>query len=119
MSEDNYNNDTKHFIMYQLKWIGIYMGIGLVLAVLLPFPISFISAVAVFIVMSYYRRRKILRKYGDDSKGVKSIFGRLSSLASSEREQYYTPLKYYCMSCGKEHKEIACPGCGSKMKRVG
>jgi DNA-directed RNA polymerase subunit RPC12/RpoP len=29
------------------------------------------------------------------------------------------PLKYYCMICGKEHREIACPYCGSKMKRVG
>ena len=24
------------------------------------------------------------------------------------------PLKYYCMSCGTEHKEIVCPKCGSK-----
>jgi hypothetical protein len=31
----------------------------------------------------------------------------------------YTPIKYYCMSCGKEHREIACPNCGSKMKRIG
>jgi DNA-directed RNA polymerase subunit RPC12/RpoP len=29
------------------------------------------------------------------------------------------PLNYYCMSCGKEHREIACPNCGSRMKRVG
>jgi hypothetical protein len=29
------------------------------------------------------------------------------------------PLKYYCMGCGKEHREISCPNCGSKMKRVG
>jgi len=28
-------------------------------------------------------------------------------------------LKYYCMSCGTEHRYIACPNCGSKMKRVG
>ena len=28
-------------------------------------------------------------------------------------------LKYYCMSCGTQHKEVACPKCGSKMKRVG
>jgi hypothetical protein len=69
--------------------------------------------------MNFYSRRKILIKYGDSSKGVKNIFGWLSSLASSEREQYHTPLKYYCMSCGKEHKEIMCPNCGSKMKRVG
>jgi DNA-directed RNA polymerase subunit RPC12/RpoP len=26
-------------------------------------------------------------------------------------------LKYYCMNCGKEHYYIACPNCGSKMKK--
>jgi hypothetical protein len=23
------------------------------------------------------------------------------------------------MNCGKEHKDISCPNCGSKMKKVG
>jgi Zn finger protein HypA/HybF involved in hydrogenase expression len=31
----------------------------------------------------------------------------------------YQPLKYYCMSCGNEHRETSCPKCGSKMIRVG
>jgi rRNA maturation endonuclease Nob1 len=30
----------------------------------------------------------------------------------------YRPLKYYCMGCGREHNDIACPNCGSKMKRI-
>jgi rubrerythrin len=30
-----------------------------------------------------------------------------------------TSLKYYCMSCGTQHKDINCPNCGSKMKKVG
>jgi rubrerythrin len=28
-------------------------------------------------------------------------------------------LKYHCMSCGTQHKDISCPNCGSKMKKVG
>lgn len=28
-------------------------------------------------------------------------------------------LKYYCMNCGAQHNQNACPKCGSKMKRVG
>ena len=28
-------------------------------------------------------------------------------------------LKYYCMNCGAQHSQAACPKCGSKMKRVG
>jgi Zn finger protein HypA/HybF involved in hydrogenase expression len=31
----------------------------------------------------------------------------------------FNPLKYYCMSCGQQHSQRACPKCGSKMKRVG
>jgi predicted RNA-binding Zn-ribbon protein involved in translation (DUF1610 family) len=25
-------------------------------------------------------------------------------------------LKYYCMTCGEQHNQLACPKCGSKMK---
>jgi hypothetical protein len=32
---------------------------------------------------------------------------------------YYPPLRFYCMNCGKEHKERVCPKCGSKAVRVG
>jgi hypothetical protein len=46
--------------------------------------------------------------------GIKDIL----SLFSSQNNGY-VPLRYYCMSCGKEHREIARPNCGSKMKRVG
>jgi rubrerythrin len=28
-------------------------------------------------------------------------------------------LRYYCMNCGTEHNQLACPKCGSKMKKVG
>jgi rRNA maturation endonuclease Nob1 len=28
-------------------------------------------------------------------------------------------LKYYCVSCGTQHKQAACHKCGSNMKRVG
>ena len=31
----------------------------------------------------------------------------------------YPQIKYYCMNCGYEHKESACPKCGSKAVRVG
>jgi rubrerythrin len=31
----------------------------------------------------------------------------------------YSPIKFHCMNCGYEHKENACPKCGSKAVRVG
>jgi hypothetical protein len=41
---------------------------------------------------------------------ISSMFGGLGSGSG---------VRYYCMSCGAKHNEIACPKCGSKMKRVG
>jgi rRNA maturation endonuclease Nob1 len=58
-----------------------------------------------------------MKRYGGIG-GIRDLFSLLSSSMSSTSNQS-SPLKYYCMNCGKEHKEIACPDCGSKMKRVG
>jgi rubrerythrin len=55
-----------------------------------------------------------MKRYGGMGR-IKDMFGSLSSPMSGNNQG----LKYYCMSCGKEHREIACPNCGSKMKRVG
>jgi hypothetical protein len=112
------NDDTKHFIIYQLKWLVIYMGIAFVIAILLPFPISFITALGVLILLNLYRKMRLMKRYGVDTKGIKNLFGWLPS-SMSNNSRHNRPVKYYCMNCGTEHKEIACPKCGSKMKRVG
>jgi rubrerythrin len=31
----------------------------------------------------------------------------------------YSPVKFYCMNCGYEHRENACPKCSSKAVRAG
>jgi rubrerythrin len=31
----------------------------------------------------------------------------------------YSPIKFYCMNCGYEHRKNACPKCGSKAVRTG
>jgi rRNA maturation endonuclease Nob1 len=56
-----------------------------------------------------------MKKFGDTG-GIRNLFNSFSSSISYNSSR---PLKYYCMSCGKEHNKIACPSCGSKMKRVG
>lgn len=30
----------------------------------------------------------------------------------------FTPLKFYCMNCGYEHRKVACPKCGAKAVRA-
>ena len=59
--------------------------------------------------------RGIMKRYGIGMGRIKDMFGSISSPMSGNNRG----LKYYCMSCGKEHREIACPNCGSKMKSVG
>jgi hypothetical protein len=110
-------NNTKRFIIDRLKWLGIYLSIGLVLVFLLPFPYDFISIFGLFILVNFLRTRSLMKRHGGGMcGGIKDLFGSFSSSLSGNQSR---PLKYYCMSCGKEHNKIACPNCGSKMKRVG
>ena len=108
-----YNND-KRFLIYQLKWMSVYIAMGAALALVLPFPVSLFVALSAFVLLNFIRTRRMLKRAGVDMKGLFRSF----SSASMNGGQY-TTIKYYCMSCGKEHREIACPNCGSKMKRIG
>jgi hypothetical protein len=110
------DDDTRRFTIHRLKWSIIYVGIGIVLVLALPFPYDFFSVIALFILINFLRDRSILKRYGG-TDGIRDLFGSLSSSMSGNDQS--RPLKYYCMNCGKEHREIACPNCGSKMKRVG
>jgi hypothetical protein len=113
----NIDNDTKRFLTHRLKWIGLYLGISLVLVLILPAPYDLISVFSLYILVNYLRIRGVIFK-GYGKKG--SIKDLLSSLIpSTSGNDQSKPLKYYCMNCGKEHREVACPNCGSKMKRVG
>jgi hypothetical protein len=110
----NIDDNTKRFIINRLKWLGFYMGVSLILLFLLPSPYDFISIFGLLILVNYLRMRSIMKRYGGMGR-IKDMFGSLSSPMSGNNQG----LKYYCMSCGKEHREIACPNCGSKTKRVG
>jgi hypothetical protein len=91
------------------------MSIGIILTLLLPFPFDFISIAGLFALMTYLRGRSEMKRFGGTG-GIKDLFGSFSSYMSGDQSRQ---LKYYCMNCGKEHNEIACPNCGSKMKKVG
>jgi hypothetical protein len=105
------NDDTKRFLIHRLTWLAIYMGISLTLIYLLPFPYDFISVLGLLVLIN------ILRAHGG-IKGIRDMFGSVSHPTSNSSHPY-SSLRYYCMSCGKEHRDITCPYCGSKMKRIG
>jgi len=68
-----------------------------------------ISIVRLFCPYYYLRRRMIARMGGISN----------SMMGAGIFRSTYRPKKYYCMSCGTQHKQIACPKCVSKMKRIG
>jgi hypothetical protein len=115
----NIDDDTKRFIYHRLMWLGLYMGISFILLFVLPFPYDFISVLSLLVLVNYLRaRRDIIRRHGGIDR-IKGMFGSVSPPVADSNNHQYRPLRYYCMNCGKEHNEVTCPNCGSKMKRVG
>lgn len=118
----------RDLVLYQLKWMAIYFGSAFVVMILLPFPIDWAVAIPVFLLISLVRRGLLSRKLGVSYKknvgnnsfeSVKNFFKSISSSTADSPPYGYQRIKYFCMRCGTEHKDIACPKCGSKMKRIG
>jgi hypothetical protein len=124
--KDSFPYNNREFFLYQLKWLAVYITAGFVIIWIFTFPIDLVLLIVVFISINVYRRMTLLKKLGFlDERSVKGLKGFFKSLFQSPTSSSMyggsnnNPIKYYCMSCGNEHKEIACPKCGSKMKRVG
>jgi uncharacterized paraquat-inducible protein A len=116
-AKPNNNIDSdKRFIRDQLKWLVVYVGIGFAVSFFLSFPISLVVASSLYALIFFIRAR-VLKKRRRGANGTRSLFDFLSS--SSMLANEIGQLKYYCMCCAIEHREAACPKCGSKMKRVG
>ena len=114
----NVGSNNKQFLITQLMWLGISFGISITISILIPFPISLVIIIAVFIMLNLYMRKRMMQRMGMGGGGSGGIFGSIFS-SSSSMFGGDTSLKYYCMSCGTQHKQATCPKCGSKMKRVG
>lgn len=112
-------NNNKQFLINQIMWLGISLGISIAISLLLPFPISLVTTIGVFILISFYVRKRTMQRAGMGGGRV-GMFGSMSSSSSSSSSMFGdNALKYYCMSCGTQHKQAECPKCGSKMKKVG
>ena len=77
--------NNKQFLLNQLMWIGISLGISILISIILPFPISLVVIIGVFILLSIYMRKIMMKRMGG------GIFG--CGLGSGK-------LKYYCMNYG-------------------
>ena len=107
-----YKNNGSFYSTGMFMWMGIYMGIGLLISFVVPFPVSLLALFMVIIGVNYARARYMMKRMGISS--MKQMFNSFSGSPMG-----YQPLKYYCMNCGTEHRETSCPRCGSKMTRVG
>ena len=100
-------------------WLGMSLGISIAISLLLPFPISLVTIIGVFILINFYMRKRMMQRMGMGRGGGR--VGMFGSTPSSSSSSIFgdNSLKYYCMSCGTQHKQAACPKCGSKLKKVG
>jgi ribosomal protein L37AE/L43A len=117
----SFNNNNKQFLLNQIMWLGMSLGISIAVSLLLPFPISLVTTIGVFILINFYMRKRMMQRTGMGGGRV-GMFGSMSSSSSSPSSSSMyadNSLKYYCMSCGTQHKQVECPKCGSKMKKVG
>jgi hypothetical protein len=105
------NDNTKRFLKDQLIWIGIYFGIAIVVSSFIPFPYSLLVIIAIILPLSFYRRRRMMKKMG--LAGNTSFFGGMGGGMFGSRGG----MSYYCISCGMKHNQAECPRCGSKMKK--
>lgn len=123
MKDFNY----KQLALNELKWMTIYLAVAFVIMLFLPFPVDLAVALLAFLALSWYKRNLLIRKLdmenprsrdiGFEFKRIKEYYKSIFSNVSHSID--YGQVRYYCMKCGKEHREIACPKCGSKIKRVG
>ena len=99
----------------------IYLGIGAVVSLLLPFPYAMGVMLIVILLGNIIRTEIRLRKAG--MGGIKGKYKSLSSSgfghSSSNSSNLYNAIKYYCLNCGKEHSQLTCPNCGSKAVKAG
>jgi hypothetical protein len=101
-------------------------GIGLAISSIVPFPISFVMALLVFLLLNAVRMHIALKRQGMPG-GLNDLYKSMtSSLGGSWNNSMfggggmgYSPIKFHCMNCGYEHRENSCPKCGSKAVRVG
>jgi hypothetical protein len=117
-----FSKTNRELFLYQLKWLGVFIAIGFIIIYLFEFPLDLIMLIIAFIIINIYKTRIMLKKLGILNEGNgKDIRGFIKSLFRSPSSSMNgnTSVRYYCMSCGNEHREIACPKCGSKVKKVG
>jgi hypothetical protein len=95
-----------------MTWIMVSLAISLALTwlfgMLFGNPLlGLIPAIGIFILISYYMRKRAMARMGMGGGGFGGMLGRGGG-----------GINYVCIACGHRFKGGACPRCGSKMRKV-
>jgi hypothetical protein len=93
-----------------MAWIMVSLAISLALTWWLGW-IGIIPAIAIFIGISYYMRRRAMARMGMGGQGGGGGFGGMLGGGGGG-------INYVCIACGHRFKGGVCPRCGSKMRRA-
>jgi hypothetical protein len=92
-----------------MAWIMISLAISLTLTYFFSWW-GLIPAIAIFIGISYYMRKRAMARMGMGSGG--GGFGGMLGGGGGGG------VNYICIACGHRFKGGSCPRCGSKMKKA-
>jgi hypothetical protein len=98
-------NTNEQYLSGPLLWIGLSLGVVFAVLFYAPFPLSIPLAVAGFVLTNFYLKKRLVKRMNMISDRRRSSSGPQS-------------FNYSCINCGTNHSQIACPKCGSKMKRA-
>jgi hypothetical protein len=106
--------NSKKFAMRLLMCIGI----GIVAVLVLPIVISLAVVIGILILvrLAYKRKSNNVMILSQNKRG--DIFDLISPMLFSMFRGSSIIKNYYCANCRTKHKEIACPSCGSKFKKI-
>ena len=135
MTKIGKNNNLSNFNKSAIVWFVIYITIGIAISFIVPFPLSLIVYIGIYLLLQTHRIRSLQKRYyysetnsdkgNNKTKGKRypnKFFNSLSNTLFGDNlysQIGSQPLKFVCMNCGKEHNDRACPSCGSTAVRLG
>ena len=96
------SSNNKKFILNQILWLGISLGISLAISMILPFPNSLVAIIGVFILLNIFMRRIMMKRTGVGGGSGRGLFGYGGGGGAGVND---SSLKYYCMNCGTQHSK--------------
>src|SRR5438067_13307527 len=99
MSNVNNNNHNHPIQNNYLIWLFLYLGFGFAISFILPFPLSLVVSLLVFLLLNAARTDIALRRQGIG--GIKGLYKSLTSFGNNNSSSGFVhiPTKFYSMTC--------------------